>query len=340
MVWATNFAFCFDMREGMLLFSGFMALSAAFWLGSISYTEALWPESDGFRLSSILLLLVNAGLGTAAARFSSEKAAFALVCTFGALVVCLTIDLGLNHPSSCASPPGDAPQSNLGHLVTRLLWTSDACLLMSILGWVTLAVGYGLGLYLWYMTLCFWKLLRAASADVRRVARAIAALPIIRYRNKEGRDAPLLPGGGEGEGGEGDGVEYGDNASCAICLSDFEEGEALRVLPCRHLFRKECIDEWVQRQGISASCPLCKHALVPRAADDAPADDDDAPADGAPASVEPLVASPAAAAADDGAGVGDLEAAAPPADGASTAEDAAGAPDDDDGDSDGSVQEI
>ena len=63
---ATTFAFCFDMREGMLLFSGFMALSAAFWLGSISYTEALWPESDGFRLSSILLLLVNAGLGTAA----------------------------------------------------------------------------------------------------------------------------------------------------------------------------------------------------------------------------------------------------------------------------------
>ena len=110
------------------------------------------------------------------------------------------------------------------------------------------------------------------------------------------------------------------------------------MLPCRHLFRKECIDEWVQRQGISASCPLCKHALVPRAADDA--DDDDAPADGAPASVEPLVASPDAAAADDGAGVGDLEAAAPPADGASTAEDAAGAPDDDDGDSDGSVQEI
>ena len=108
MVWATNFAFCFDMREGMLLFSGFMALSAAFWLGSISYTEALWPVSMyGFRLSSILLLLVNAGLGTAAARFSSEKAAFALgMCTFGALVVCLTSDLGLNHPSELREPAG------------------------------------------------------------------------------------------------------------------------------------------------------------------------------------------------------------------------------------------
>ena len=124
------------------------------------------------------------------------------------------------------SPPGDAPQSNLGHLVTRLLWTSDACLLMSILGWVTLAVGYGLGLYLWYMTLCFWKLLRAASADVRRVARAIAALPIIRYRNKEGRDAPLLPGGGEGEGGEGGEGSEGRDDDAALLLAEKEAAEA------------------------------------------------------------------------------------------------------------------
>ena len=115
----------------------------------------------------------------------------------------------------------------------------------------------------------------AASADVRRVARAIAALPIIRYRNKEGRDAPLLPGGGEGEGGEGDGVEYGDNASCAICLSDFEEGEALRVLPCRHLFRKECIDEWLAQHS---TCPNCRASLLTVPATPAPSAPD--PPDG------------------------------------------------------------
>ena len=173
---------------------------------------------------------------------------------------------------------------------------------MSILGWVTLAVGYGLGLYLWYMTLCFWKLLRAASADVRRVARAIAALPIIRYRNKEGATRRCSPAAARARAARATASSTATTRRARSASPTFEEGEALRVLPC-HLFRKECIDEWVQRQGISASCPLCKHALVPRAADDAPAADDDAPADGAPASVEPLVASPDAAAADDGAGV-------------------------------------
>lgn len=32
---------------------------------------------------------------------------------------------------------------------------------------------------------------------------------------------------------------------CAICLSDFERGDRIRVLPCKHIFHMEEIDEWL-----------------------------------------------------------------------------------------------
>ena len=92
--------------------------------------------------------------------------------------------------------------------MTRLLWTSDACLTVSILGWVTLAVGYGLGLYLWYMTLCFWKLLRAARRSIACAASRARSprCPSYATATRRGATRRCSPGGGEGEGGEGDGV--------------------------------------------------------------------------------------------------------------------------------------
>lgn len=46
---------------------------------------------------------------------------------------------------------------------------------------------------------------------------------------------------------------------CAVCLSEFEDGEAGRKLPnCGHHFHVACIDKWF---GSHASCPLCR-ALV------------------------------------------------------------------------------
>ena len=31
-----------------------------------------------------------------------------------------------------------------------------------------------------------------------------------------------------------------------------------------HEFCKECIGEWIERQGLAAACPLCKRMLIPR----------------------------------------------------------------------------
>jgi len=45
------------------------------------------------------------------------------------------------------------------------------------------------------------------------------------------------------------------NGLCAICISEFEDGEELRKLPCGHFFHKDCVDEWFNRSSV---CPMCK----------------------------------------------------------------------------------
>jgi len=47
-----------------------------------------------------------------------------------------------------------------------------------------------------------------------------------------------------------------DVDTCAICIEDFENGEQLRLLPCKHWYHVECIDPWLTTK--SSSCPLCK----------------------------------------------------------------------------------
>ncbi|GMH12638.1 hypothetical protein Nepgr_014479 [Nepenthes gracilis] len=45
-------------------------------------------------------------------------------------------------------------------------------------------------------------------------------------------------------------------SDCAICLSEFEEGQYVKVIPfCRHVFHMSCIDAWLSSQ---VTCPLCR----------------------------------------------------------------------------------
>lgn len=49
-------------------------------------------------------------------------------------------------------------------------------------------------------------------------------------------------------------------ASCAICLSEFVEGELVKVLPnCYHGFHVRCIDTWLVSH---LSCPMCRRPLL------------------------------------------------------------------------------
>lgn len=48
---------------------------------------------------------------------------------------------------------------------------------------------------------------------------------------------------------------------CAVCLSEFENDESLRLLPkCDHVFHSDCIDAWLVGHS---TCPVCRANLVP-----------------------------------------------------------------------------
>ncbi|XP_010269145.2 PREDICTED: probable E3 ubiquitin-protein ligase XERICO [Nelumbo nucifera] len=48
---------------------------------------------------------------------------------------------------------------------------------------------------------------------------------------------------------------------CAVCLTQFEEGEEVRELECKHEFHKECLDKWLQHRH--GTCPLCRRSVLP-----------------------------------------------------------------------------
>lgn len=48
-------------------------------------------------------------------------------------------------------------------------------------------------------------------------------------------------------------------SNCAICLSEFYDGDMIRFLPnCNHPFHVDCIDKWLLSHS---SCPTCRNFL-------------------------------------------------------------------------------
>lgn len=56
------------------------------------------------------------------------------------------------------------------------------------------------------------------------------------------------------------GRSYYSCDECAICLSDFVDGDKVRVLPCGHIFHRSEIDDWLVR--IRKVCPICKRDVT------------------------------------------------------------------------------
>lgn len=69
---------------------------------------------------------------------------------------------------------------------------------------------------------------RGLSADT------IASLPSINYKSQS--------------------TQNGISDSCVICRLDYEDGETLTVLSCKHSYHGECINNWLQ---INKVCPVC-----------------------------------------------------------------------------------
>ncbi|KAG8079269.1 hypothetical protein GUJ93_ZPchr0007g4272 [Zizania palustris] len=85
-----------------------------------------------------------------------------------------------------------------------------------------------------------------AWSTTRKVAKTAARDELVsvwRY-SKGGESSPAV-------------VEY-----CVVCLSSMEEGDEVRVLRCRHLFHRRCLDPWLQQARSPATCPLCRCRLL------------------------------------------------------------------------------
>ncbi|KAK6282127.1 hypothetical protein POUND7_015952 [Theobroma cacao] len=48
--------------------------------------------------------------------------------------------------------------------------------------------------------------------------------------------------------------QTGSNDSCVICRVDYEDGDSLTVLSCKHSYHPECINNWLK---INKVCPVC-----------------------------------------------------------------------------------
>ena len=50
-----------------------------------------------------------------------------------------------------------------------------------------------------------------------------------------------------------------EKKNCVICLEEFKNKDKAIILPCIHLFHKNCIKNWLKKQN---SCPICKFKLT------------------------------------------------------------------------------
>ncbi|KAL2918529.1 hypothetical protein HK105_201930 [Polyrhizophydium stewartii] len=48
----------------------------------------------------------------------------------------------------------------------------------------------------------------------------------------------------------------GTHEKCSICLTQYDDGDELRVMSCRHGFHKDCLDQWLV--SYHNSCPICR----------------------------------------------------------------------------------
>lgn len=93
--------------------------------------------------------------------------------------------------------------------------------------------------------------LLASLREARETSRNAAAPPLDEdaMRSLVWRCTKLAA---DGDGGD----------SCSICLEPMLRGESVLPLGCAHIFHAECLLSWL---GRSATCPLCKAAVLPPA---------------------------------------------------------------------------
>lgn len=115
---------------------------------------------------------------------------------------------------------------------------------------IVLATIFFIGFFSLYLRLCseasganpLLSSLHLRAAPTGLDAAALNSLPVILY--SEIKDHKLGKGALE----------------CAICLNEFEDDEALRLIPkCDHVFHPDCINAWLE---LHVTCPVCRADLA------------------------------------------------------------------------------
>ncbi|CAL1589931.1 unnamed protein product [Knipowitschia caucasica] len=58
---------------------------------------------------------------------------------------------------------------------------------------------------------------------------------------------------------KGDTETDADFDNCAVCIEGYKANDVVRILPCRHLFHKSCVDPWLLDHR---TCPMCKMNIL------------------------------------------------------------------------------
>ncbi|XP_076848879.1 RING finger protein 150-like [Brachyhypopomus gauderio] len=58
---------------------------------------------------------------------------------------------------------------------------------------------------------------------------------------------------------KGDQETESDFDNCAVCIEGYKANDVVRILPCRHVFHKGCVDPWLVDHR---TCPMCKMNIL------------------------------------------------------------------------------
>ncbi|KAG0534921.1 hypothetical protein BDA96_04G321500 [Sorghum bicolor] len=185
------------------------------------------------------------------ARRTNHTSSPSMNATAAAATTTTTTTTMIASSPSPPRPPPAPPAGAWGPYASSRAFFSNVATILIILACVSL-LAFSLHAAARFLLRCLAR---------RRAARELGQQELAQAQAQE----PKLPSGAAARAGAGPGSEPTGAASgagvwaeaeCAICLSELEGGERVRVLPaCGHGFHGACVDGWLAAR---ASCPTCR----------------------------------------------------------------------------------
>ncbi|GLU13261.1 hypothetical protein SLE2022_299040 [Rubroshorea leprosula] len=151
----------------------------------------------------------------------------------------------LHSPLPLTSPPVAAPPPSMEDIIA---FDNSAFVVISVI-LCGVICSFGLSFVLRCALRCTNSLASASGVNLATSPanrgikeKALKTFPVVNYSAEMKEKLPGL------------------DTECIICLSEFESGGSLRLLPkCNHGFHVGCIDKWLKSHS---SCPKCRQCLI------------------------------------------------------------------------------